>query len=250
MALVKCPACGKMVSENASSCPSCGEPIAAKMSGQVESGTENFSVQAGNRLELTAKTQAEISARTNRLSSEGKTVVSVNTSVPQPFSVGVTVWRNDVTIVWNANLGSEQYKSHLYAQGKQFYQSGQYNKALELFNKINGYSDSRSLASQCRDRIDAQNRANYQAAREAADIQKVAGKDPTFALIVCGFFGACFLLFGFLSLAQYGKDPKEYSEDLTWAIWLLIIACALIIPQIIRKKKYDNAVAKYKWSKK
>lgn len=258
MALVKCPACGNMVSENANSCPNCGEPIASRISGQVESGTENFSVQAGNRIELTAKTQAEISARTARLSSEGKTVVNVNTSAPQPFTLGVTVWKNDVTIIWNASLGTEKYRAFLYSQGKQFYQSGQYGNALEIFSKINGYADSCMLESECTERIEAQNRARYQAAQETAQLQKAVGVDPStgtgtgIARYIIGgllsFVGFMFLIGGGCSAG--GPSDPDNKGIFVWGLIIFFIGLVCIIWNRVQHNRYEKKVAEYEWSKK
>ena len=222
------------------------------MSAQMESGTETFSVQAGNRLALSASTQAEINARTARLSSEGKMVVNVNTSMPQAFSMGVTAWRNDVVIIWQASLDSPQYQGYLYRQAVAQYQSGQYSQALTTFNKVRGYLDAASYISKCSERITTQNIAAAKARTEAADIQRVAGNDPKYALYFAAFGGGFFLLFGFVEIAQYFQDTDYYTTARTIGIVFLIIGCIILIPQIIRKVKYDRAVEKYrqeKWEK-
>lgn len=258
MALIKCPVCGNMISENANSCPNCGEPISSKFSGQIDSGTESFSVQGNNRIELSAKTQAEINARTARLSSEGKTVVNVNTSVPQPFTLGVTVWKNDVTIVWNASLASENYKAFLYSQAKRYYQAYQYSKALEIFNKLNGYSDSRSYASQCTDKINAQNRVNYQAAQEAQQLRNAIGTDPSndsWAGVARYFGGGLVLFVGIVMLIGGGcsaggpSDPHNHGA-FVWGLILFGIGAICIIWNRVQHRIYEKKVAEYKYSKK
>lgn len=243
MALIKCPACGNMVSANANSCPNCGEPITSKFSGQIDSGTECFSVQGGNRIELSAKTQAEINARTSRLSSEGKTVVNVNTSVPQPFTLGVTVWRNDVTITWNASLGSDNYKSFLYSQAKQYYQARQYGKALEIFNKIHGYLDSDTFANQCSNIVEAQNQANRKAAEEAAQLKASVGIDKSVS--EAGMFryiiGGILLFVGILTLIC-----GAYFLGLL----LSVIGAIFIIWNRVQHNTYEKRLAEYKYLKK
>ena len=251
MALITCPACGNKVSENANSCPHCGEPIkAASTNREVDSGTETFSVQGGNRLELTAKADAQVKAVSERLSAEGKTVVNVQRSNPQPFTLGVTVWRMDITIVWNASLDSQRYKQTIYNQAKSYQSSGQYSKAIEQYQKIRGYSDSGSMIQQCQDRLSQQNRAAAAAAAERADIYAHVGADPSanapFVYIVCGIG----LFIGLLSVIMAG----QYYENNKGMFWFgLILTAICIIGFIIRKAKiarYESKVAAYKYSKK
>lgn len=156
MALIKCPECGHDVSPNAVSCPFCGEPIASKMQNEVESGTEIFHVEGRNRLELSAKADAEINYRTNKLSQQGKIVVNVQKSEPQAFTLGVTLWKMDITLIWNANLASSKYKETIYQQAMSMYHSGNYAGALNEFEKLNGYSDSIQMIEECQDAIEWQ----------------------------------------------------------------------------------------------
>lgn len=226
------------------------------MSAQVESGTETFSVQAGNRLALSASTQAEINARTARLSSEGRMVVNVNTSMPQAFSMGVTAWRNDVVIVWQASLDSPLYQNYLYTQAKSLYQSGQYTKALGLFNKLNGYSDSRFMASQCNDRINEQNQARYKAAQEAAQLRNAVGADPLGTeddrikynfVLVFTIIGAILVLY---CLSQGNLSDAGNMGILLVTLGLTILGAIYLIRIRNKKAKYEEKVADYRQSKK
>lgn len=185
MALIKCPECGKEVSENAISCPNCGEPISKKpqysadISGEIDSGTETFTITAGNRLSLSTSTQAKIKSVTEQLSAQGKNVTSVNTSVPQPISVGVTTWQNDVTIVWQASLNSPKYKEYLYSQAKSLMSKQQYPGAKEIFTKLGDYQDSRNMAKEC----------SNEWSLHRDEIKK---KEDKKAWLSClGFIGAC-----------------------------------------------------------
>lgn len=259
MALIQCPACGKTISENASTCPSCGEPISSKMSAVVDSGTESFFVQGNNRIELAAKTQAEISARTNRLTKEGKTVVHVNTSNPQPFTLGVTVWQNDVTLVWNASLASPLYKTWLYSQAKQLYQSNQYSKALDILNKLNGYSDSATLANRCRESIRSQQQAATRAMNAELELRRAVGIDKSktkagiYRYVIGGLaaFIGCFIAFcdGFLSGGvfnpRYGtviepSSQKGFYEGLVILGIGLILVMWNLIQHYLYEKKSDE----------
>ena len=102
MALIQCPVCGKDISENATACPQCGEPMKKEQDSTkiVESGTEYFIVTAGNRFELAAMTNQEIQEVTQQLASQGKSVVNVHTTAPQPLRMVFTFWQTNVTLIW------------------------------------------------------------------------------------------------------------------------------------------------------
>ncbi len=209
MALIKCPACGDTVSENAASCPHCGEPIkASRMSGEFISGTESFHVEARNRLELSAKVDAEVTRRTAHLSSEGKNVINIVKSDPQPFTLGVTIWKMDVTLVWNASLDSSKYKETLYQQAKLFQSNGDYEKANSIYEKLGNFGDSSTQKSICQKQVEQiQKQKQQQAARSAAytaerlKMEQSIGEDPMGTR--AGWFrwiaGAILLFIGFIS---------------------------------------------------
>lgn len=197
MTMIQCPTCGKMISANASACPSCGEPMVQELS-----GTETFSAQGGNRLELSARTQATINANTTRLANEGKTVVSVDSSIPQAFTLGFTVWRQDITIVWKATQAS------VYQKAKTFYDSGSYEEAKKLFNELPGYLDSQALAGTCQAKIEEKRKMKEIAASAAAQAKawrKANGikEEPSVAWPIWGmiiaFIGTPVLIGGLFS---------------------------------------------------
>lgn len=106
MALIQCPVCGKDVSENATACPHCGEPVKKVQAAPkiVESGTEYFTVTGGNRFELAVETNQRIQAVTQQLAQQGKTVVSVYTTDPQPLRMVFKFWQNNVTLTWQKTI--------------------------------------------------------------------------------------------------------------------------------------------------
>lgn len=102
MALIQCSVCGKDISENATACPHCGEPMKNERVSQkiVESGTEYFVVTGGNRFELALKTNQQIQNVTQQLANQGKIVVNVHTTDPQPLRMVFKFWQNNVTLTW------------------------------------------------------------------------------------------------------------------------------------------------------
>ncbi len=251
MALITCPACGNQVSENANACPRCGEPIrAARMSGEVDSGTESFSVEGKNRLELSAKADVQVKAISERLSSEGKTVVNVQRSDPQPFTLGVTVWKMDITIVWNASLDSQRYKQTLYNQARAYQSSGKYSQAVGIYKKIKGYSDVNTQIQQCQEKISQQNRVAAAAAAERYELQRNVGTNPSdtakIVWLICGIG----LFIGVLSFGMAGQYYENNKGMFWFGVILSVISLAGIIIRKVKISKYEAKVAEYKYSKK
>ena len=114
MALIKCPECGKEISDRAKACPSCGYPIqvagksestVSSSSGIIDSGIVSFSVTAPtiSSANLPSRVQEEIANKSALLRSEGKTIVNINKS--DPYSIGGVYSQIDVDIVWNRSAG-------------------------------------------------------------------------------------------------------------------------------------------------
>ncbi len=232
--LIPCPACGNMVSEKANSCPNCGEPIALKQNSRILSGTESFIVQGKNRLELSALTQAEVDARSRRLSSEGKTVVNVNISTPQPLTLGVTIWKNDVIIIWNATYASiyDKAKSLMYVDDEE---------AAKLFGELGEIM----LSIQCSSRIEE--RKKKEAAEKAQEINAI-GKEPNVWLYLIAFLlipiGAALVLIGIVEFANY--EPESGLTMLILGIIMLI--CGPLCLKSLRKKdaEYSKKRSEYR----
>lgn len=183
MALIKCPECGHMVSPNAISCPSCGEPIAKGTADQVknyqnpnvetDSGTETFSITEKNRLSLQAATNAKVKSLTAQLSAQGKMVVNVTTSNPQPITLGVTVWTNNTTVVWQARLDNPQYLKFLYDQAQALYSNGRYVQSRDVYKRLGSFQDAQLMAQKCTDRLTEIQKAK-EAEQRAKEEEKAA----------------------------------------------------------------------------
>ena len=84
MALIKCPECGKEISDRAKACPSCGFPIQVEeksestvgsSAGIIDSGIVSFSVNAPTiaSADLPSRVQEAIASKSALIRSEGKT---------------------------------------------------------------------------------------------------------------------------------------------------------------------------------
>lgn len=241
MALIKCPECGKEISENAISCPNCGEPMKGqRFSGEVDSGTDNFSVTGNTRIDLSASANVEITKRTDMLSQQGKNVINVQKSEPQPITLGVTVWRMDITIIWNASLDNPTYKQYMYSQASDSYSSGKYEEALKLFKRLGDYSDSINMIESCTRKIEDQ-KAEIQREKE---IEQAIGKAPSdtgkglkgLAWFFLGF-DAVFILVG---LFMNAGDTIVSFFTMPW-IWIPSAwAIIYLIYKQIQKNSYEK----------
>lgn len=213
------------------------------MNGQVLSGTENFTVQGGNRFELSSKTQAEISARTTRLSNEGRIVVSVNTSVPRGISFGVTLWENDVNIVWNATPES------IYNKAKAYYTNGFYEIAAKLFKELPGYLDSQVLAKECnskiREQYQRQKVAEERRAKAEADLVNSIGKEPH---VIMALVGGIIVVTGFSLFcggAFSAGGPAENLGCFLGGLVAMIIGAVLVVIYKLRTDSYNKRLINY-----
>ena len=249
MALIKCPACGNTISENAFSCPHCGEPI-KKVSGEIVSGTETFHVEAGNRLALSAKVDSEVSARTSRLSAEGKNVINIQKSEPQLFSIGVSVWKMDVTMIWNASLDSPTYQQTIYNDARSYQSSGHYTKAAELYGKIPDYSDASNRKNECLEKINHQTQIEYVAQQQRAEISYAIGPDPSDGKGIYYLLWCIPMFVGFLMVVM----AAQYYDLNKGVFWVgMIILLSSITACIIKARKitkYEQKRYQYEQSKK
>lgn len=250
MALIKCPECGKEISDKAVACPNCGAPIRELASSiEQDSGTETFHVEAKNRLELSAKVDAEINTRTVRLSDEGKNIVNIQKSDPQAFTLGVTLWKMDVVIIWNASLNSAKYKQFIYNQARKFQLLGNYSEALKNYRKISDYSDVSSQIQICSEQSREQLKKEIEERNERREISQNLGKNPADnALVVYSISGIilfCFFvsLIGTLDMALVTQAPRIISG----------LICVICIAVILWKKKqvddYNAKIREYKQKK-
>ncbi len=114
MALIKCPECSHEISSMAHSCPHCGYSLESKSTPsntsskkiQTIQGTEVFEVVAPNKYQLPSYAQFEIETVTNKLNSQGKTVINV--TISEPRRKAAIIWACTVTLLWTAEIDAQQ----------------------------------------------------------------------------------------------------------------------------------------------
>ena len=256
--LIKCPECGKMISENAVSCPNCGEPInqtnkrpqnAVRTKGRIVSGVEMLRVQGNNRIDLSVNSEIEIKKVTDRLIAEGKTIVNVQRMEPQPISFGVTIWRMDISVVWNADTSSEAYQEASYKKAVSLKKEGKYDDAIKIFMDFPDYLDSTEQIQKCvsgkkraQEKLNRIRKEEQKREAEQADIESRFGKDPRKNAEIVYVIGGGVI---FLGLMMIAFSPIFVG---LW-IWLGIVATVLpaimIVGRIISVKKYKKNLDEY-----
>lgn len=122
MALIKCPECGKEISDKASNCPNCGCPIE-----KVEVDTPIVEKDISN---------------VEQPVMESQTKKSKGIKVLIPIIIAVVV----IAIIGGAVYNMKVIKpKKTYDEAVSLLQSGKYDDANELFNSIKGYEDVDTL---------------------------------------------------------------------------------------------------------
>lgn len=130
MALVKCPDCGKEVSDKAGKCPNCGFPIEETKGAFVK---EINMVENSQNLDVS---EENITKTNVRKSLSKKTIISI-ILVIVALIIGTTVY-----LVATAD-------SRNYEAGQTLFAEEKYEEALSKFSALEGYKDSKEMVEKC-----------------------------------------------------------------------------------------------------
>ena len=143
MALIKCPECGKEISDRAGTCPNCGYPI--EETKKKEAADETAVKEEKETKQQKNKEQAE-----KELSQEQKEKGTPNSKKPFPKKAVIAI-AVILVIVLAAGIGyyvmtqdSRNYKS-----AQQLFQDEKYEEALQKFTELGDYEDSKKMVEQC-----------------------------------------------------------------------------------------------------
>ena len=124
MALIKCPECGKEISDKAGKCPYCGYPI--------EETENNVEKETGKQEILDV----------NKETPKKKKPLNKKVIITISAIIGAAVIGVGVYMVATAD-------SRTYNQAKQLYEEANYKEAVEKFRKIEDYKNSKELIEKC-----------------------------------------------------------------------------------------------------
>lgn len=124
MALIKCPECGKEISDKAGKCPYCGYPIE-----EIESTVEK-------------ETDKEEVLDNNKETHKKKKTLNKKVIITISAIIGAAVIGAGAYMIKTAD-------ARMYKQAKQLYNEADYKSALEKFKKIEDYENSKELIEKC-----------------------------------------------------------------------------------------------------
>ena len=126
MALIKCPECGKEISDKAKTCPNCGYPI------KKITGTENEILEQTE----VGKQQYDIVVQKPRKKISKKSIIIIGTIVSS-IIIGVIVY-----LIVTAD-------SRKYDNAQELYASEEYEDALTEFKELGTYKNSADMVEEC-----------------------------------------------------------------------------------------------------
>ena len=126
MALIKCPECGKEISDKAKTCPNCGCPI------KKITGTENEILEQTE----VGKQQYDIVVQKPRKKISKKSIIIIGTIISS-IIIGVIVY-----LIVTAD-------SRKYDNAQELYSSEEYEDALTEFKELGTYKNSADMVEKC-----------------------------------------------------------------------------------------------------
>lgn len=132
MALIKCPECGKEISDKAESCPNCGCPI-EKMEKTLIENDENGTSESQDVMELRENDKVPTKEERKSFSKKQKGILLIGCGV---IVIALLVF------LLTGNIRT-------YSTGKKLIQERKYGEAVQKFDKIKSYKDSEKLLEEC-----------------------------------------------------------------------------------------------------
>lgn len=126
MALIKCPECGKEVSDKAEKCIHCGCPLDVKETEKSDVTVESDDVINADKDKIIKKKKQW-----------NKKIILISGSIVAFVLVGVFVY-------YIATAKSREYKS-----AKELFDAKQYEESYAVFTEISEYKDSMDMANEC-----------------------------------------------------------------------------------------------------
>lgn len=148
MALIKCPECGGQVSDKAEVCIHCGYPLKniTEINQQETYNEENVNIHNGKiNSENTEECKEE-----NKLVDEEIPVESSKKKRKRRYTSFILVLVIGVLLVGGIYFYKNVYSpAHNYKQANELMKKGEYSEALEIFNDLGDYKNSKANILEC-----------------------------------------------------------------------------------------------------
>lgn len=149
MALIKCPECGREVSDRAKSCPNCGFPLTEVIENMGQTGKEvreremqgdSFDNKQGAEVQHSIQNQQDtVPQKSPEKENKKVSKIPIVILLIIVFSLLIA----DVVIYFNVFKPSNIYK-----EAKSLINSGEYDEAYEMLESIKGYKDVDEILEQ------------------------------------------------------------------------------------------------------
>lgn len=126
MALIKCPECGKEISDKAGECPNCGYPL-EDMRVEKEEVAEGISVEAVDN-DISKEVVEEKNVKEKK-------------SIPKKVIIGIIGGVTAIVLI----IFFATSNVRTYNKGKELYSQKKYKEAIEKFSDLDNYKDSKKL---------------------------------------------------------------------------------------------------------
>lgn len=133
MALIKCPECGKEISDKAESCPNCGCPVKSENSEIIQKDAiqEEFDNEGNVSMDEAIKIE-----KPEKKPLSKKVIIGIVVAIVMVI-IGTVVY-------FVTTADSRNYKT-----GQEFYEKGKYEEAISKFSALGTYKDSKEMVEKC-----------------------------------------------------------------------------------------------------
>lgn len=145
MALIKCPECGKEISDKAEACPNCGYPINGEVVKDLEEVKDNEKL---DEVQVTSEPEEKnIEFDKKEENEENDVVVKKEMSKKTKMAIGVGI---GVVVIGGILCFALTGNMRKYDSGSKLMESGNYAEAATMFDTLDDYKDSAQKFNECK----------------------------------------------------------------------------------------------------
>lgn len=145
MAMMKCPECGKEISDRAVYCPNCGCPIECHdesysivPSNNLKENDNKSDVKSRFKFENLFEFKDKFTKNINKILNNKKKVIRLGIIIASIFLIIIGI------SIYKSKINAEKYNSAMIYEN-----SGEYEKAIEIYKDLGNYKDSETCGDYC-----------------------------------------------------------------------------------------------------